>query len=254
MLQEERHKQILVQLEKNNTIRIADLSKSLGVTRQTVRRDLSELEKAGIVKKVHGGAVLNRTNIEPSYSTRVSTSAVEKEIIAEKAANLVEDGDAIYLDIGTTTLMMAKRLNQKKNVTVITNSLLIALELSKSPEIKVLLSGGELRGEELSLSGPISNKSMENIFIDKAFIGVGGLSLDSGITDYHLGESEFRRMMIKHAKRSYALADYSKMDITAIYKSIDLHEIDVLITNKESPKPLLQKLNEIGIEVLIADM
>lgn len=249
MLQQERHKKILEQLEKENTVRISELSKSLGVTRQTVRRDLSELDKAGLIKKVHGGALLSRTNIEPSFSTRDSTSVVEKDIIGKKAADFVEDGDAIFLDIGTTTLSMAKNLSHKKNLTVITNSLLIAMELANLKEIKVILSGGELRGEELSLSGPISNKSIQDIFIDKAFIGVGGLSLENGFTDFHLGESEFRRMMIKNAQKSFALADHSKIDIVAIFKSADIHEIDVLITDIMTPKSVISHLKGKGMKV-----
>lgn len=253
MLQEERHRQILEQLEENNIVRISQLSERLGVTKQTIRRDLSELEKTGLIKKVHGGALLNKTNIEPSYSTRISTNVTEKEIIADIAADLVEDGDAIFLDIGTTTLMMAEKLKERKNLTIITNFLLIAIELANTPGVKVILSGGELRGEEFSLSGPISNKSVKDIFIDKAFIGVGGLSLDSGFTDYHLGESEFRRIMIKHSKKSYALADHSKMEIIAIYKTADIHEIDTLITDNKTPKYLIEKLNEKGMEVIISN-
>src|SRR5690606_13462398 len=117
----------------------------------------------------------------------------------------------------------------------------IAMELANAPEVKVILSGGELRGEEFSLSGPISSRSVKNIYIDKAFVGVGGLSLESGFTDYHLNESEFRRMMIEHAKKTYALADHSKMDIVAIYKSADLHEIDVLITDGKTPGSIINK-------------
>lgn len=250
MLQEERHKQILEELENNNIVRIAQLSKNLGVTRQTIRRDLAELEKTGLIKKVHGGAILNKTNVEPSYSIRNNTNIQEKEIIAKKAVEFVDEGDAIFLDIGTTTLMMAKKLKKRNKLTVITNFLLIALELANSPGIKVIMSGGELRGEELSLSGPISNKSVENIFLDKSFIGVGGLSIEGGFTDYHLDESEFRRMMIKHSKKSYALADHSKMNVTAIFKSADIHEIDVLITDDKSPESLLKHLAEKGIEVI----
>lgn len=250
MLQEERHKQILEELENNNIVRIAQLSKNLGVTRQTIRRDLAELEKTGLIKKVHGGAILNKTNVESSYSIRNNTNIQEKEIIAKKAVEFVDEGDAIFLDIGTTTLMMAKKLKKRNKLTVITNFLLIALELANSPGIKVIMSGGELRGEELSLSGPISNKSVENIFLDKSFIGVGGLSIEGGFTDYHLDESEFRRMMIKHSKKSYALADHSKMNVTAIFKSADIHEIDVLITDEKSPESLLKHLAEKGIEVI----
>ncbi|MEI3606514.1 DeoR/GlpR family DNA-binding transcription regulator [Pseudogracilibacillus sp. SE30717A] len=254
MLQQERHKKILEQLEKENTVRISELSKTLGVTRQTVRRDLKELDKVGLIKKVHGGALLNRTNIEPSFSTRDNTSVVEKDIIGKKAAEFVEDGDAIFIDLGTTTLSMARNLTTKKDLTVITNSLLIAMELANIKEIKVLISGGELRGEELSVSGPISNKSIQDIFIDKAFIGVGGLSLENGFTDFHLGECEFRRMMIKNAQKSIALADHSKVDIVAIYKFADIHEIDVLITDIRTPQNVVSHLRGKGMKVEVLDV
>ncbi len=253
MLQEERHKRIIDQLKKESTVRISELSESLGVTRQTVRRDLSELDKDGIIKKVHGGAVLNRTNIEPPYSARDNTSVTEKQYIGEKAASFIEDGDAIFLDIGTTTLSMAKKLESKKDLTVITNSLLIAIELANNPEIKVIMCGGELRGKELSLSGPISNKSIQDIFIDKAFIGVGGLSLDAGFTDYHLDEAEFRRLMIKNAQKAFALADHSKIDIVAIYKTADLSEIDVLITDMKTPISFVDYLIDNGMKIVTTE-
>lgn len=254
MFQEERQEQILELLKENHSVRIANLAVHLGVTRETIRKDLYELEQKGLIRKVHGGAVLNKTNVEPSYSKRSSTNMLEKERIASKAAEFVEDGDSIYIDIGTTTLLFAKQLKAKNNITVITNSVLVAIELGNHPGARVILSGGEVRGGELALSGPIATQSLQNIYIDKAFIGVGGLAEESGFTDYHIGESELRKLMIAHAKERYALVDHSKMYVTAFFKSANIHEMDVVVTDRQTPSSMIKFLNDNGVEVIIADI
>lgn len=254
MLQEKRLETILEQLKENRTARIADLSKTLGVTRETIRKDLYDLEKQGLIKKVHGGAILTKINLEPTYANRSGSNVREKEAIARRAAQLVEDGEAIYIDLGTTTQLFAKYLDQKKGITVITNALLVALELANHPSCKVILSGGELRSGDLSLSGPVSRKSVEDFFVDKAFIGVGGLALSSGFTDYHVGESEIRRLMMKKAKETYALIDYSKFDVTAFTKVAGIDEIDVVITDAQAPQSIVQQLEENGVEVILVEI
>lgn len=256
MFQEERQELILERLRENQSVRITDLAESLNVTRETIRKDLYELEKQGLIRKVHGGAVLNRsdvTTVEPPYSKRSQINPTEKESIALRAAELVEDGDSLYIDIGTTTLLFAKQLKAKNNLTIITNSVLIAVELGHYPNIKVILSGGELRPGELSLSGPLAVQSLQNLYIDKAFIGVGGLSEDSGFTDYNISEGEIRRLMLTHAKERYALVDHSKMHITAFFKSANIQEMDVVITDSQTSPALVQKLRDDGVEVIIAD-
>ena len=249
MFQEERHDQILNHLKENHSVRIAELSEHLGVTRETIRKDLYDLEKKGLIRKVHGGAVLNKTSEEPSYFARSTISLPEKELIAAKAAEFVEDGDSIYIDIGTTTLLFAKKI-KAKNITVITNSVLAAMELNNREGAKIILSGGELRPGEMSLSGPIANQSLQNIYIDKAFIGVGGLS-ESGITDYHIGESELRRMMLVHAKERFALVDHSKVNVTAFFKSASVHELHVVITDKKTPAGMVEYLKNHGVKVIV---
>ena len=254
MLQEERQQLILQWLKQNQSVRIAELCKHLNVTRETVRRDLYELEQRGLLKKVHGGAVLAKTNVEPPHAKRSVSNIDEKAAIAVAASSFVEDDDAIYIDLGTSTLLFAQQLLGKKGITVITNALLVALELSKNPDAKVILSGGELRSGELSLSGPIARKSLEHLYVDKAFIGVGGLSFESGFTDYHLGEAEVRQLMLKNAKEKYALLDYSKMNVTAFAKFAELEDIDVVITDSEAPQSTLRQLEEKGLQVVVVDV
>lgn len=254
MLQEERQQLILQMLKENQSVRIAELCSRLKVTRETIRRDLYEMEQQGLLKKVHGGAILAKTNVEPPYSARSVLNLAEKEAIATAAAAFVEDGDAIYIDLGTTTHLFAKHLHDKKGITVITNALMVALELSRHPDAKVIMSGGELRAGDLALSGPVARKSLENFFVDKAFIGVGGLAIESGFTDYHVGESEVRQLMLKNAKEKYALIDHSKINVTAFAKVAELSEIDVVITDAQLPQPISQRLLEEGLQVVVADM
>jgi DeoR family fructose operon transcriptional repressor len=256
MFLEERQEQIMQRLRELQSVRITDLVEEFGVTRETLRKDLYHLEKQGLIRKVHGGAVLNKTDVtneEPPYNKRSLINPKEKEKIAIRAADFVEDGDTLYLDIGTTTLLFSKQLKARNNITVITNSLLIAMELGNQANIKVVLSGGELRQGELSLSGPSAIHSLQNYFVDKAFVGVGGLSEDSGFTDYHIDEADLRRLMLSHAKEKYALVDHSKMYITAFYKSADIQDVDVVITDSGAPLNLIKALQCQGVEVIVVE-
>mgnify|MGYP001198468856 CR=1 FL=1 len=255
MFLEERQDLILQRVREQQSVRIADLVEEFGVTRETIRRDLYELEKRGLIRKVHGGAVINKTEIfknEPPYAQRSTINLEEKEKIAARAAEFVEDGDTLYLDIGTTTLIFARKLKSKKNLTIITNSLPIAIEFGNLPNHKVILGGGEMRAGEMSLSGPSAVQSLKHYYVDKAFIGVGGVSLDNGFTDYHVHEAEIRKLMLSHAKEKYALFDHTKMHITAFYKCADIQDIDVVITDSAASPHLLEVMRNHGVEVVIA--
>lgn len=253
MLQNERHEKIVQWLKTNKTIRIGDISKKLNVTRETARKDLYILEKQGLVKKVHGGAVLNKTSHEPPHAHRKVSNVKEKESIVRCAIEFVEDGDALYIDQGTTMKIFAENIKEKQDIIVVTNSLLVAQELSMGANIKVILSGGELRPGDLSLSGPVAVKSLEDFYIDKVFLGVGGLSIDHGITDYHVGESEIRRIMLQKAKKTFALADYSKFNVTAFTKVCDMSAIDYIITDSKAPSDQVKTIQELGVQVIVAE-
>lgn len=250
MLQNSRQAQIVQYLEEKKSVRIGDLAKLLDVTRETVRRDLYEMEKQGLLKKVHGGAILNKTNDEPPYSQRKVNNLAEKERIAKKASEFVDDGDALFIDQGSTTLMFAKSLKNKERLTVITNSIPVAVELSEYQNAKVILCGGELRSGELSLSGPVALRSLDEFFIDKSFFGVGGISLDHGFTDYHVGDSEVRRLMMKKAKENFALADHTKFNVTAFMKVCNLNDIDMVITDSGISDYEVKQYQDLGLQIL----
>ncbi|MHA6258873.1 DeoR/GlpR family DNA-binding transcription regulator [Sporosarcina sp. CAU 1771] len=249
MFQDERHEQIMKELNRKKSIKTVDLSKKFNVTRETIRRDLQELEEEGLLKKVHGGAILTKTNVEPPYLKRSQLHLEEKEAIAKRAADLVEDGDSLYIDIGTTTLMMVNYLQGKKNLTVVTNGLLHAVEFTKIEGTKVILSGGEIRAGEMSLSGPISTKGIKHLYVDKSFIGVGGLSIDSGITDYHVHESELRAIMIENSTEVIALADFSKFGVRAFTQVCEIKDLTALITDKKSPLDILESIKKLKVNV-----
>lgn len=251
MLQDERLEEILSLLKSNQTVKIIDLAERFSVTRETIRRDLYELESRGQARKVHGGAVIQKAGFEPPYAARNDSNVNEKEAIAEKAAELVEDGDSLFIDLGTTTLMFARHLKKRTGLKVITNSVLLAMELVDHPSAKVILCGGELRAGEYSLSGSVAARNMEAFYADKAFIGVGGLTVESGITDYHVEEAEIRRLMIDRAKETVALADASKFGVIAFAKIADLQLIDTIVTDNGADPDMVRKLRDTGVQVML---
>lgn len=253
LLQNERQNEIVRRLKERQSVRIGDLTKIFNVTRETVRRDIYELEKQGIVKKVHGGAVLNKASAETPYSLRSVSRTGQKEAIARKAADFVEDGDTLYIDLGTTTLLFAGELRSKQHITVITNALQVAIELSRHPSAKVILCGGELRPSELSLSGPTAIKGVEDFFVDKAFVGAGGISVVHGVTDYHVGEAEMRRTMLKKAKENFILVDASKFNVAAFTKVCGIDTVDNIITDQAVPEIEIALFKEQGLDLILAE-
>ncbi len=231
MLQERRNK-IMEILREDGIVKVSELMKLFDVSIETIRRDLEYLEEHGMLGRVYGGAVpVQPRATEPSYQTREIKHFKEKKAIGERAVELVKDEDVIAVDIGTTTLEFAKALVGKRRVTVITNSMKIAMVLSEDADIRVLMVGGEVRRGEFSVSGFLADNDMGHFITDKYFIGVGGLSLSKGITDYHLEESNLRRIVIKNTQKVIALADYSKIGAVAMNKICGLDQVDTLVTD-----------------------
>lgn len=231
MNSDERKDLILNYLQEKKKVKIIEISSKLKVSRETVRKDLYELEEAGLIKKVHGGAVLDESNKESMYDKRRDLNEHEKDLIAEVALNFVEDGDTIYLDYGTTTYKLAEKLIRKKDLTVVTNTLPIIKLLLEHDGIDIVIPGGRVRRNEFSLLGPTALEVLENIYVDIGFFGCGGINVSSGVTNYYEDEVEISKKMINHSSQSIVLADFSKIGITAYKKTADFSDIDVLITN-----------------------
>jgi DeoR family transcriptional regulator of aga operon/DeoR family fructose operon transcriptional repressor len=176
----------------------------------------------------------------------------EKESIGAKCAELIDDGDTLIIDLGTTTLEVAKNLKNKRNLTIITNGVNIALELVKIKDFRVFLAGGQLRSGELTCSGFLTQEFLNNFNVDKTIIGVGGITLEHGITDYHVDEAQVRKIMIKRSNKVIAVTDYSKFGVKAFCHVCPLSKIDVLITDWNVDDRVLRKYRDKKIEVIKA--
>lgn len=228
MLFEEERKRSIVQLvEQRTRASVQELSLQLGVSESTIRRDLKELEEARLLKRTHGGAVsLQSVNFEAAFPDKADRLLDEKQRIAAKAVQMIQEGDAILLDGGTTTLQIAKALKSFSNLKVITNSIMALNELKDCRNIEVSITGGMLRPDTMAFVGPMTERSLEMVRVDKAFLGTNGLDLQEGITTPNMLEAATKRKMIAVAKQSILLADHSKLGQVSFCKVADLHEID----------------------------
>ncbi|MGG6309347.1 DeoR/GlpR family DNA-binding transcription regulator [Paenibacillus macerans] len=251
---EERKRVIMEHLKQQGQVKVPELSHLFTVSEETVRRDLVLLEKDGLAKRVYGGAVLTKlTSYEPPYLQRQMVKAEEKERIGRAAAELIESGDTIAIDIGTTTLEMAKAIAGRERLTILTNSLAVAYHLMESLNSgrfsgKIFVVGGELNPEQQSMSGTIGESVMSQFRVDKAFISVGGISVERGISDYDINETGMSRRMIEAAYRTIVLADESKLDKEAFVEITPLAKIHAIVSDAAPPKEWLPTLRNHHIQ------
>ncbi len=247
----ERRNQIAEMLEIKPTIQNSEIMERFGISIETVRRDLEFLEKEGVLERVYGGAVKKSfMNSEPAYKRRLNTSHEEKELISKEAQRFIDESDTIFFDIGTTVGLIAERVEKNKNITAFTNSLRTAIVLAER-NFKVFLPGGQLRCDELSLSGSMTELNMESFNIDKAFIGAAGIDKD-GITDFIESEAYLRKKIIKNARKVIVVADHTKFSVRAMCNICTSAEIDVLITDEKAPKKILRELENQGVKIIVS--
>lgn len=231
MLAEDRRAKILNFVNQHQSAKVNQLSKKFDVSTSTVRRDLQKLEERGVISRTHGGAVAKeKDNIEPSYIEKENEHEQEKILIANKAAELIEDGDTIILDAGTTTAKLSEELDQFNDLTVVTNAVNIALELVDTDH-EVIIPGGNLKKRTLALVGPVTENYLEGLHADKAFIGANGIDLEAGITTPDLVEANVKRRMAEKAKEVVILADYSKFSAVTLVKVLEIEQVDKIVTD-----------------------
>lgn len=251
VLAEERREDIMKELEKNKVVKALELAKKYDVGIETIRRDFDILEKQGVLKKIYGGATLKvETSSEINYSTRMSSDIDEKNEIAEKAVTLIEENDSIFLNDSSTNIFLSKLIKKKiKALTVITNSLVIASELSSCENYNVILAGGFLDVKEQAFFGTISENIISQFVVNKAFLSVSSISLNEGITDFPLKEVNIQKEMIKYSKELIILANSKKFETTALIKVSDLKNIKTIITDSKLKSEIYEvyKKNNINI-------
>lgn len=255
MLAIERKNAILETLQKEQRVLVSELSQAYGVTEETIRRDLDKLEKEGFVKKTYGGAVLNEnTNIEMPLRIREKTNRKEKQTIAKLVAAMIEEGDSIILDSSSTSLMVAQELKDRKKLTVITNSLEVLIEFSKSKGVHVISTGGLLKSSTLSLIGKNAEKTLENFYVDKAIISCKGLDIKKGATDSSQDDAEIKRSMVSCSKQLILIADSTKFGTISFAKVLDFRRGDILVTDSLPDDAWKQRLAEIGVVVVTEEL
>lgn len=254
MLAEDRYAKILKILSDHNSVKSSYLIELLNVSTETVRRDLEHLEKEGLIKRVHGGAVLNEINknLSPSFRTRKGLNNEEKDDVAKNALQFIKDGNSIALDNGTTTLHLAKLIKGNfKNLTVITNSLLIANILYDDENINVIILGGIIDRKNHSMMGPLTEKNIDLFHIDKAFISVTGISLVNGASDFDFNNISIQKKIFLRSNERYLLADSSKFNTSSLLNVCDLSEADYIITDSNLPDSTFKEFSDEGYHIII---
>lgn len=252
LYEEERKMKIVEYLQEQSRASVQELSKIFQVSESTVRRDLQELEDAKLLKRTHGGAVcLENVNFEPTFIEKEDKFRKEKESIARKAAEFIQDGDTLVIDSGTTTAYLAKEMKRFSNLKVVTNSIILAQELQGIEGIEVIIIGGTLRQNTLSMVGPIAEKSLSMLRVDKAFMATNGLDLVDGLTTPNVVEAATKSKMIDIAKQVILLADYTKIGKVAFAKFADLSRIDTCIVDDKVRQDIIEKMGKSGINVCV---
>ena len=254
MLREERHRIILEQLHSDGLVTVAQLSQSLGVSEVTIRRDLRELDEQGKLQRARGGA-LSRVQIpppEPPVVQRMEQAREIKDCIGRQAASLIADGDAVFIGSGSTAVYVARHLTNRRNLTVVTNALTVASELAAADGVTVVMTGGMMRGSELSLVGHIAELALDEVRVDKVVMGMRAISLEAGLTNDFLPEVMTDRAIIKMARELIIVADHTKFGKVAAAYVAPVSRITTLITDPGIPADTLAALEELGIRVIMA--
>ena len=248
-----RQTQIRQRLSERPGVAVGALARELGVSEMTIRRDLAALEAKSHVQRTHGGAMLSeRMILEFDYRHRRETNGAAKRAIAAEARKLVQPGQRLMLDNGTTTLELAALLQDGKDLTIITPSLAVASELQHASGVEVILLGGVIRRGSPDLTGPVTEHCLELFAADLAFQGADGIGADGSIYNADLRLARVDRMMRRLAKRCCVLADHSKIGATALARSGSLAEVDVFITSIGAPATALRRLARLGPQIIIA--
>jgi DeoR family fructose operon transcriptional repressor len=253
MYAEERQSAIVGRARSQGRVDVTVLAEEFGVTTETVRRDLTVLERHGLLRRVHGGAIpVERLGFEPAVATRDSVLVAEKERIAKAALAEVPEEGAILLDAGTTTGRLAEILPSERALTVVTNSVQIVLTLSARPNLTVLLLGGRVRRTTLAAVDTWALHALADTYVDVAFLGTNGVSTERGLTTPDPNEAAVKRAMIAASRRSVVLADHTKIGADRLARFGDLDDIDVLVTDSGTDPLVADELTAAGPRVVLA--
>ena len=248
----EREEQIIKILRKQNSISVNELSKKLYASTSTIRRDLTNLEKRGLVTRTFGGVYLtkNTFNKETPFKYREETNVLEKRKLCQKVLPFIKDNMSLFLDSSTTILQIVNYLNNFKNLTIITNGFEITNEILNNTKHQVILTGGIIQTNSNSMLGTITNSVLNNLHADLSILSSTGIDIDFGVSESTLDQSEAKKIMNKNSDMCIYLVDDSKFNKKGINKTSELKEIDVIITNKKPDDRFMQYFKENNIKIV----
>lgn len=255
MFEEERLKKIAEYVQNQSRASVQELCSLFEVSESTVRRDLTELEDRKLLKRTHGGALdLRSVSFEPTYSEKEDIYKEEKSHIAKKAAELIQDGDSLIIDAGTTTSYLASELVKFHDLTVVTNSINLIQKLSSIPDIEIMSTGGMLRKNTMALVGPAAEDSLNRIRVDKAFIATNGFDVNEGLTTPNIVEASIKQKMINVADQVYIMADHSKIGHISFAKFGRCSDIDACITGNAISEEHKIEFEKNSIKLYLVDI
>lgn len=252
MFAEERKQRILATLHRAAAVRVEDLGQALRVSPASIRRDLADLERAGLLKRTHGGAVSTRlAALEPSLAEKEDRYQAEKVAIATLATEFVQTGDTIFLDAGSTTRQIARGLKARGGITIVTNAPNIVWELAGS-DLEILLTGGQLRRGILSLVGPLTEQALASMHVDKLFLAANGVDPVKGVTTPNLTEAQTKQAMIRSANQVILVADHSKFGRVTFSRICPIDRVQHVITDAAVPHEVVAAIEQLGVTVHLA--
>ncbi|MEU9607128.1 DeoR/GlpR family DNA-binding transcription regulator [Streptomyces sp. NPDC048057] len=257
MLPAERHRRISAVVDRVGTISTEDLADQLGVSAETVRRDLGQMERRGVLRRVRGGAaslavVQGVGGEEASFADRATSQTEAKAAIGRAAADLVRPGMTVAIDVGTTAVEIARALAPDFRGTVVTPSLQVAGIVAALPQAVVLLPGGRVRGGDLVCSGPGTVRFFADVFADLAFIGSGGIDASAGVTDFHYEEIATKQQILTNSARAYVVADGNKWGRVVGHRVCAVGDVTGVITDASADTDLTAVVKDTGCEVVVA--
>ncbi len=247
----ERRELVLGLLSQRGEVSVAEVSTVAGVSEMTVRRDLDALQREGLVRRVHGGAITAVSrSYEPPFSVRAGRAIDAKRRIGSAVAELIADGETLILDVGTTVLEVARALRGRRNLTVLTASLRILDLLSEERDMTVMAAGGLLRPGELSFVGDLAERAFDELLFDTFVMGVGGIAVEAGLTEFNLDDARVKKHAVASARRCIVAADSSKLGNVAFARIAPLERVDVLVTDADGAPDVLDAFRAADVEVL----
>ena len=238
---------------KHKTISIDKLCEEFKMSKNTIRRDIDALVPKGIIKKVYGGVTINTNKEILPFDERTIKNNFAKLSIAERSAQLVEDGDSIFIDSGTTTFNMIKYLKDKKNITLFTNNLNAIMQALPYENIEIICLSGKLSRKTSSFTGLNASDVISAYNLNKCFMACTGISLENGVTNTSPEEYKVKKVAVAKSSKCFLLADISKFDVVSSMTFCDIKDLDCIITNDYPAKEYVDYLNNYNIELLIAD-